>query len=332
MLRIVDAGVVGAARSQALWHGIADAMTAGDAPVLSLCRPATPYVCLGYHGRIDEIDGEACRHAGVAVLRRQVGGGPVWIDADQLFFQITMPWQDAPARVDQLYAKLLAPAVDAFRAIGLPALLRGVNDIAIGDRKISGTGAGRIGDGVTVVGNLLYRFPHDRMAAILALPSEHARAECLRLMHQRVGSVEAEGAARPSDHAAKQALVDAYARRLGRTAVASTLTPAEQAAVASWETRVADPAWVAGSALPRAPLRQVKICADVFVVVGTVGELVVEASLVDGQIDRVRIDGAREIAYAATGHSLAALPAALAEFGADGARVVELLSLARRHA
>ncbi len=302
MLRVIDLGTTSAARSQALWHGIAAAMAPGDPPVLSLCRPKSPYVCLGFHNDLAEIDREACRRHDVAVLRRQIGGGPVWIDSDQLFFQITVPYDAAPARIEALYARLLGPAVDAFRSLGLAAQLRGVNDIAIGDRKISGTGAGRIGDGVTVVGNLLYRFPHERMAEILALPSERARAECLRLMRTRVTSTDGEGATL-DDEDVKRALVAAYARALERPPTSSAPTAAEQHAIAQWEARVADPAWVAGPEVPRASVRTVKICAGVFVIAAPG----VEASLVDGQLDRVEI----------------------AE-DADRARVLEVLSSARR--
>jgi len=333
VLRVVDAGATSAVRSQALWHGIASAMTAGDAPVLSLCRPSAPYVCLGYHCSAGEIDRAACAGEGVAVLRRQIGGGPVWIDADQLFFQITLPWQAAPARVDELYARLLGPAVDAFRALGLDASLRGVNDIAIGDRKISGTGAGRIGDAVVVVGNLLYRFPHERMAAILAVPSEGARDECLRLMRRRVTSVEGEGVTRPDDAQVRDALIAAYARALDKAPQLSVPTAGEELAIAAWETRIPDPAWVNGPERPLPALRQVKICADVFVVAAATDDLVVEASLVDGRFDRVQIaglGGARSIEAAVVGQELAALPAALGAFGADGARVLDLLSSARR--
>ncbi len=38
-LRIIDAGPVGAFRSQALWHGLASAMAEGSTPTLSFCRP-----------------------------------------------------------------------------------------------------------------------------------------------------------------------------------------------------------------------------------------------------------------------------------------------------
>ena len=90
-LRLVDAGDVGAYRSQALWHGIASAMRSDSPPTLSFCRPTEPYVGLGYHRSLAEIDLDICRRRGLPVIRRQIGGGPVYLESDQLFFQHTLP-------------------------------------------------------------------------------------------------------------------------------------------------------------------------------------------------------------------------------------------------
>src|SRR5579859_3384054 len=114
-LRVIDAGCVPPARSQSLWHGIASAMRPDDRPVLSFCRPASPYVCIGLHRRLSELDLVACSEMHLPVYRRQIGGGPVYCDSDQLFFQMTMPARSAPASVDRLYAELLAPAAEALR-------------------------------------------------------------------------------------------------------------------------------------------------------------------------------------------------------------------------
>ena len=195
-LRVVDVGTVGALRSQALWHGIASAIEPDAGPTLSLCRPSEAYVSIGYHRSIEEIDREFCRAEGLPVLRRRIGGGPVLIDSDQLFFGLTLPVGKAPAGVDRLYATLLEPAAAAFRALGLDARIDGMNDIAVGPRKVSGTGAGQFDEGVVVVGNVILRFDHERMARVLALPGSAMRAECLRLMRRHVSSLEDEGLAR----------------------------------------------------------------------------------------------------------------------------------------
>ena len=244
-----------------MWHGIASAMRPGATPTLSFCRPLEPYVGLGYHRSLAEIDLDACDRLGLAVIRRRIGGGPVYLDSDQLFFQITLPADRAPARVDRLYERCLEPAACAFRSLGLAARRNGTNDLSVGDRKVSGTGAGRIGDGVTVVGNVMSRFPHQRMVEILALPGETSRRECLRLMKRHVSSLEAESLGAVGFDQARQALVAAYGRAFGEP-FESSLSDAEEEAVSEWSDRFRDPAWLDGPSPSPAPPRRIKISAD----------------------------------------------------------------------
>ncbi|MCP4202000.1 MAG: lipoate--protein ligase family protein [bacterium] len=332
-LRVVDAGRVNALRSQALWHGIAQTMTPQTAPTLSLCQPGSPYVGLGYHRPLDEIDLATCQRLSLPVIRRQIGGGPVYIDSDQLFFQITLPAAQAPRRVDRLYERLLAPAVEAFRTLGLNARIRGLNDIAIEDRRLSGTGAGRIANGVTVVGNAIFEFRHRRMAEVLALPTESMRRECLRLMEKHVTSFAAEGLERLTMRDARTALIDAYSHGLGLTAEAGELSSREIAAVECWERRFESQDWLEGpdSATESRPGRQVKISADIWCYVATRDELEVQASFRDGKVERLcvtnpQLNGAgKEIERRLAGCPIADLARRLAPFGHQGDRVLELL-------
>lgn len=333
-LRVIDAGTVPPLHSQALWHGIASAMGADDAPVLSFCRPASPYVGIGYHRRLDELDLNVCRADGLPVIRRQIGGGPVWLDADQLFFQLTLPVRQAPAGVGRLYEYLLTPAVEAFRSMGLDAHLDGVNDIAVADRRISGTGAGQIGDAVTVVGNVIFRFPHERMARVLSLPDEAMRTECLRLMRRHVSSLECEGAGAISFPRARAALQAAYAGGLDAEPIASVPGAGEETAIARWVQRLADPAWTAGPDLAKRPVRQVKVTAGAWVVHGHHSGVDVRASIVRGVVCEPRVTAAHlNGATAAIEASLLGaraergeLQRRMADFGDDGDAVVAALA------
>jgi lipoate-protein ligase A len=327
-LRVIDAGSVDAARSQALWHGLADAIKATDDPILSFCRPTEPYICLGYHRRLDELDLTTCNALGLPVLRRQIGGGPVYLDSDQLFFQLTLPAADAPTGVARLYATLLEPAALALRRLGVPAKVAGTNDLIVGGRKVSGTGAGQIGNGVVVVGNVMFAFPHERMARALALPDERMRSECLRLMRAHVAPLP------DLDEAScKAALRDAYAGALGLPARDSEPTAAEAGSIARWADRLRDPAWTAGPPL-RAPAgRQVKVRAGVWVYDGGDARLRVRATVEDGLVSAATVGGpdarraGARIAGALVGVSATvdALRARLEEFGDEGARVLAAL-------
>jgi lipoate---protein ligase len=327
-LRVVDVGTVGALRSQALWHGIASAIEPDAGPTLSLCRPGEAYVSIGYHRRLDEVDSAFCRAEGLPVVRRRIGGGPVLIDSDQLFFGITLPVGKAPAGVDRLYATLLEPAAAAFRALGLDARVDGLNDIAVDERKLSGTGAGQIGDGVVVVGNIIFRFDHERMARVLDLPDSAMRAECLRLMRRHVSSLEDEGLGDVTFADATAALREAYGAAFGAPVAEAPLSAHEEAEVAGGEDRLADDAWTRGPA--RAPVpglgRRVKVRADVFVIHGEREGVRVLATVVGDSIARATVAAghlngtARALERALVGPCLdpRALAARLADFGDDG--------------
>lgn len=269
-LRVIDAGQVPVARSQSLWHGIASAMRPTDRPVLSFCRPAGPYVCIGLHRRLSELDLVACRDMGLPVFRRQIGGGPVYCDSDQLFFQVTLPAKSAPASIERLYKELLEPVAQALRMLGLDARLECINEIVVEDRKLSGTGAGRIGEAVTVVGNVIFRFPHELMARVMALP-EGARAEFLRLMRRYVSSLEAEGLASITVEETTAALAEAFARALGVRLATDEPTTAEVRAMQVWERRFAHHGWLSGPEPRTSAERIVKVRAGVWLVVADDG-------------------------------------------------------------
>lgn len=334
-LRVVDLGTVGALRSQALWHAIASAIEPDAGPTLSLCRPGEPYVSIGYHRRLDEVDGAFCRAEGLPVLRRRIGGGPVLIDCDQLFFGIALPVGKAPAGVDRLYATLLEPAAAAFRALGLRARVDGLNDIAVGERKVSGTGAGQIGDGVVVVGNIIFGFDHERMARVLDLPDAAMREEYLRLMRRHVSSLRDEGLGDVTVADANAALRDAYATALGATIVDAPLSEREQAAVRRWEQRLADDAWTRGPGhAPPSVGRRVKVRADVFVVYGEQAGVRALATVVGDSIERARVGAAHLNGTAAALERALVGPCTdprtladrLAGFGDDGRHVLAALA------
>ena len=327
-LRVVDAGSVSALRSQALWHGLADAMRRGDDPVLSFCRPSQPYVCVGYHRRLEELDLDVCHALGLPVLRRQIGGGPVYLDEDQLFFQLSLPLDAAPAGVHRLYSELLEPAAMALRSLGVSAQVAGTNDIVADGRKISGTGAGQIGDGVVVVGNVMFAFPHERMSSVLQLPDDDMRQECLRLMRAHVGALP-----QLDEAAVKRALIHAYAHALELIAEPSAIELHECAAVAHWEQQLSDLAWIVGPSLPVTTGRQVKVRAGVWVYAGSHDELHVRTTVEDGRVTAAHVAApdlngtAAELSRALLGVAAQrdALAARLQEFGDDGLRVLHAL-------
>jgi lipoate-protein ligase A len=238
-LRVVDFGRVSALRSQTLWHALAYGVSRGGPPTLSFMRPSRPYVGLGFHRRLDEADLDACREAGLPVFRRMVGGGVVYLDEHQQFFQICLPAASVPRHREQALRRLLSPAVAAFRATGVPAELDDDLEIVVGEAKICGHGAAQIEDAVVVVGNLIEQFDHAAAARVLALP-EAARADVVRLMERFV-------MATPVDSAAfRSAAIAAYGDALGLEPVAGRLSDYERERLLHLDSLFRSPSWLRG--------------------------------------------------------------------------------------
>jgi lipoate-protein ligase A len=331
---VIDFGSSPPVRSQTLWHAIAYGVSAGAPATLSFTRPAAPYVCLGYHGRTDEVDMGYCRENGLPVLRRMVGGGPVYLDADQLFFQICLPVGAVPAFRSQALRMLLEPAVAAFRAVGVPAGLDDDLEICIGDRKVCGHGAGQLDEAVVVVGNLIERFDHGRAARVLSFASPFQREQTLALMRRFVAPT-------PVDPVAFQAaMLRAYAAGLGLKAVPGELTEAENVALARLDKQFTSDRWLAGPSWP-APgdptgprARQVKVRAGVWTLGATYDGGEVAAGVVRGTVqgaklyDRELNGLAQQAERAVEGVPLGAVAAVLARFGDPGRRLAEAFAAA----
>ncbi len=239
-LRVIDFGPSSPLRSQTLWHAIAYGVSAGAPATLSFTRPAAPYVCLGYHRGLDELDTDYCRENGLTILRRMVGGGPVYLDPDQLFFQICLPARAVPSGRSNALRMLLEPAVAAFRVGGVPAVLDDDLEICLGDIKICGHGAGQIEQAVVVCGNLIERFDHLRATRVLALSDPAQRDQTLALMRRFVAPA-------PVDPAVFQAaIVSSFSEALGLDAMFGELTGIERTQLRAIDEQFTSETWLIG--------------------------------------------------------------------------------------
>ena len=152
--------------SQLLYHALPRIGREG----LNLLSPASPYVCIGYFQDVEqEVDLDYCRAHNIPVFRREVGGGAVYLDGEQLFYQLVIRKNHplVPKEKGEFYWKFLQAPIAAYRALGIPAEYKPVNDIIASGRKISGNGVAEIGDYIVFVGNLIVDFDYETMVRVL---------------------------------------------------------------------------------------------------------------------------------------------------------------------
>ena len=325
-LRVIDFGDAAPLRSQTLWHAVAYGVSGGAAPTLSFVRPSDPYVSIGYHRRLDEVDLDTCTGNGWPVYRRMIGGGPVYLDNGQLFFQITVPVKAVPAARRSALRWLLAPAIEAYHAAGVPAELDEHLEIVVGDRKICGYGAGQIGDAAIVAGNLIIDFDHEAAASILRAPTLTARHELADLIRRYV-------AATPADPSAfKAAAIDAYAQAFGLTPREGVLNPIERDRLDELDQRFLTQSWLEGQSRPDPVAWQVKIRAGVWMFAAADREAEVVVCFANDRVLRAHLQHAGlngsspSLEAALAGLTLAEAASTLDRSGAPGRSLANLIT------
>ena len=120
-----------------------------DALLLWRNDPAVVVGC--YQNAYAEVDLVRAAALGVAVVRRESGGGAVYHDRGNINYTFITGAQAAGD-----YAAMIAPVVRALDELGVPAAMNRTSDIAVNGRKVSGSAQKVKKDRVLHHGTLLY--------------------------------------------------------------------------------------------------------------------------------------------------------------------------------
>ena len=293
-IRLLDLHEVSPLRSQTMYHAAAYALTPETPDTIILISSNQPYVCIGYHQDLEkEVDVETCRARGLPILRREVGGGAVYLDDGQVFTQWIFHRDHLPRDLAERFALYIRPLVETYQALGVNAYHRPINDIHVGGKKIGGTGAAQMGIAEAVVGSLMFTFDKATMARVLKVSSEKMRDKIFESLEQYMTTMTEQLGQRPS----RQPVVDSYLQKceaaLGAEIVAGQWTDAEEAIARELDARFLSDEWL----YQKGGLRQsgVKIHEDVRIVEAAFkapgGLIRVTARLREGRIDDLSISG-----------------------------------------
>lgn len=208
--------------SQLLYHALPRLGREG----LILLSPASPYVCIGYFQDAEqEVDLDYCRAHNIPVFRREVGGGAVYLDGEQLFYQLVIHRDNplVPRDKSAFYQKFLQAPIAAYRVIGIPAEYKPVNDIIANGRKISGNGVAEIGDYIVFVGNLIVDFDYETMVRVLRVPDEKFRDKVYKTLQDNLSTIKRELGYAPPRNELWDLLAEKFMEVLGPLEVETTV-------------------------------------------------------------------------------------------------------------
>ena len=148
---------------------------AGESEILRFWEPAQPFVVVGYANAVArEVNADACRAAGVPVLRRCSGGGTVLQGPGCLNYALLLRITEAGplatiSGTNRFVMERNRAALQ--KLLSAPVMVQGHTDLTLGGLKFSGNSQRRRSRWLLFHGTFLLRLELDLMERCLAMPS-----------------------------------------------------------------------------------------------------------------------------------------------------------------
>lgn len=190
-MKLFDLGTTPWKQTQLVYH----ALPRCKEEALVIHSPKEPYVCIGYHQELsEEIDLDYCKRKNIPVFRREVGGGVVYLDQNQLFYHLIIRRDNplAPVSKEVFYRKFLQAPIEMCKELGIDAEYKPINEIVASGKRISGNGGGEIDGSSVLAGSILLDFDYEAMSKVLKVPSEEFRDKVYESMKENITTVKKE--------------------------------------------------------------------------------------------------------------------------------------------
>ena len=183
---------------------------------LVIVSPQDPLVSIGYFQDADkEIDITNCNRLGIPYIRREVGGGAVYLDKNQIFYH--MIWKRGnplfPEKISGILRFLSEAPIRTYEHFGIDTHFHGENDIVTSaGRKIAGEAGGDIGDSMVFVGSIIMDFDFDIMPKLLKVPDEKFRDKIHKSLDENLTTMRRELDEVPPREEIVDVLVESFER------------------------------------------------------------------------------------------------------------------------
>jgi len=175
------------------------------------------YISVGLHQNpSDELDLKYCNRNNIGIFRREIGGGTVLLDNNQIFYNLIINRNNpkVPYAPEAFFRKFLQPVIQAYYELGITAEFRPLCDLVVNKKKISGNGGGEVGECKVLGGSILLDFDYESMAKVLLLP-DNLSGRYLELMQNNITTIRKELGFIPSKEEICSILITKFTDLLG---------------------------------------------------------------------------------------------------------------------
>ena len=212
-MKFFNLGELNWKQTQLIYHALAYK----NIESLVLYSSCDKYMSVGLHqDPRDELDLNYCKKNNIGIFRREIGGGTVLLDKNQLFYNLIINRNNhnVPYIPENFFRKFLQPVLQAYHELGIAAEFRPLCDLVVQEKKISGNGGGEIGECKVLGGNILLDFNFNCMARAISSP-DSLRKKFLELMQDNITTLKKELEIIPSKEEICSILVKKYEDLLG---------------------------------------------------------------------------------------------------------------------
>jgi lipoyltransferase/lipoate-protein ligase len=192
IVRLIPFRYFKASMNMALDEAIMEGIRGGTSPATIRFYGWQPSaVSIGYFQGIHyEVNLEACKKAGVDVVRRITGGGAVYHDRDgEITYSILGATSQFPEMIIDSYKLICGSILTALETLGIQATFQPINDIVVNEKKISGNAQTRRGGVLLQHGTVLYQVDVEKMFTYLTVSEEKISDKLISSVKKRVTSI-----------------------------------------------------------------------------------------------------------------------------------------------
>ncbi len=161
--------------------------------IIILTEPTERFVCCGQSQNVsEEVDINYCNLHNIGYTRRITGGTTVFLDQNQVFYNVILYDYNFPTPLKLLYKKSLGGPVDFYNSLKINAYLNAFNEISVNNRKISGIGSCSLEKTGIVIGNIILDFDFDLCTNVMKSPSNNFKVLFKEYLKKSLTSIKKE--------------------------------------------------------------------------------------------------------------------------------------------
>ena len=177
--------------NMAIDHALMESIKKTKQPIIRFYGWFPSAVSIGYFQSMQQVvNVNNCKNLGIGIVRRRTGGGSVYHSNDgELTYSVIAPQEMFPKNIIESYKEICGWVIDGLKNIGIKAEFKPINDVVVGNKKISGNAQTRRNGILLQHGTILYDVDVERMFSVLNVPDEKIKYKLIKSVEERVTKV-----------------------------------------------------------------------------------------------------------------------------------------------